>query len=319
MEDVLDVSTRPRDPKRPLVCRDEISTQVIGEVRSPLPPAPGQPARDDAEDTRKGVCNLFRFFEPLRGDRTVRVTERRTEVDWAHAIKHVVDVQYPEAEAIVLVMDQLNTHRPASLDEAFAPAEAKRLAGKLEIHSTYTLTIIVQMGTSTPFQNCASLSISDANLGNNQSCVNVTPPPPGTPTPPGAADLAVQKTGQCNWPYTCVFTITVTNVGSAPYSGSLTVTDQTTPAWTTLLAGGGSNPSGPSCTYSGTAVVCSKSSVTLGPGQSQTFTFNVYFGPTGYRQPFTNCASLPSSTDSNPANNQGCLTLQPPPTATPTP
>jgi hypothetical protein len=136
MEDVLDVYTRPRDPKRPLVCMDEISTQVIGEVRSPLPPAPGQPARYDAEYTRKGVCNLFLFFEPLRGYRTVRVTDRRTKVDWAHAIKHVVDVQYPEAEAIVLVMDQLNTHHPASLYEAFAPAEAKRLADKLEIHYT---------------------------------------------------------------------------------------------------------------------------------------------------------------------------------------
>mgnify|MGYP000448162251 FL=1 len=185
--------------------------------------------------------------------------------------------------------------------------------------ATYTLTITVQLGSTTPFQNCAALVFPpDTNAANNQSCVTVTltgAAPTGIPTPAGAADLAVQKTGQCNWPYTCAFTITVTNTGTGPYSGALTVSDQTTPPWATLLAGGGST-SGPACTFSGTAVVCSAPSVTLGPGQSQTFTFSVYFGPTGYRQPFTNCASLPSSIDGNPANNQSCLTLQPPPTAT---
>lgn len=189
--------------------------------------------------------------------------------------------------------------------------------------ATYGLTITVQLGSTTPFQNCAALVFPpDTNSANNQSCVTVTltgAAPTGTPTPAGAADLAVQKTGQCNWPYTCAFTITVTNTGTGPYSGALTVSDQTTPAWATLLAGGGGNPSGPACTFTGTAVVCSAPSVTLGPGQSQTFTFSVYFGPTGYRQPFTNCASLPSSIDGNPANNQSCLTLQPPPTATPKP
>lgn len=185
--------------------------------------------------------------------------------------------------------------------------------------ATCTLTITVQLGSTTPFQNCASLVFPpDTNSANNQSCVNITFTPTGTPTPAGTADLGVQKTGPCNCPYTCAFTITATNTGTGPYSGALAVADQTTPAWATLLAGGGST-SGPACTFSGTAVVCWAPSVTLGPGQSQTFTFGVYCGPTGYRQPFTNCASLPPSTDSNPANSQGCLSLQPPPTATPKP
>jgi len=133
---VLDVYTRPYDPKRPLVCMDETSKQLVGETRRPLPPRPGQVERYDFEYERKGVCNLFMFFEPLAGRRRVQVTDHRTRVDWAHAIQHLVDVEHPEAERVVLVMDQLNTHGPASLYEAFAPAEARRLAEKLEIHHT---------------------------------------------------------------------------------------------------------------------------------------------------------------------------------------
>lgn len=136
MEDVLDVYTRPYDPKRPLISMDETSKQLVGETRTPLPTRPGQPERYDAEYVRNGVCNLFMFYEPLRGRRDVRISDRRTSVDWAHSIKHMVDVQHPEAEKIVLVMDQLNTHSPASLYEAFEPTEAKRLAEKLEIHHT---------------------------------------------------------------------------------------------------------------------------------------------------------------------------------------
>ncbi len=133
---MLDVYTRPYDPKRPLVCMDETSKQLVGETRRPLPPRPGQVERYDFEYERKGVCNLFMFFEPLAGRRRVQVTDHRTRVDWAHAIQHLVDVEHPEAERVVLVMDQLNTHGPASLYEAFAPAEARRLAEKLEIHHT---------------------------------------------------------------------------------------------------------------------------------------------------------------------------------------
>lgn len=136
MEDVLEVSTRPYNPRRPQVCMDEQSVQLIGETRTPLPVRPGHPARYDYEYVRHGVANIFMACEPLTGQRQVRVTDRRTAVDWAYFIRDLVDVQYPEAERIVLVMDNLNTHTPGSLYEAFPPTEARRLANKLEIHYT---------------------------------------------------------------------------------------------------------------------------------------------------------------------------------------
>ena len=136
MEDVLDVYTRPYDPRRPQLCLDEPRRQLLGAVAPPLPVAPGRAAREDDEDTREGVCNLFLVTEPLRGWRHVTVSDRRTRVDFAHVIKELVDIHYPEAERIVLVLDNLNTHSPASLYEAFPPAEAKRLADKLAIHYT---------------------------------------------------------------------------------------------------------------------------------------------------------------------------------------
>jgi hypothetical protein len=136
MEDVLEVYTRPYDPQRPQVCMDELCKQLVGETRTPIPAAPGQPERYDYEYVRHGVGNLFMFFEPLAGRREVQVTERRTMVDWAHAVRELVDVHYPEAEVIVLVMDNLNTHGIGSLYEAFPPAEARRIAEKLEIHYT---------------------------------------------------------------------------------------------------------------------------------------------------------------------------------------
>jgi hypothetical protein len=138
MEDVLDVYQRAVDPTHPVVCLDETSRQVLAEVRVPLPVAPGRVARHDPEYARGGVVNVFLVSEPLRGWRQVRLSERRTRIDWAHCIKEVADVHYPDAKRIVLVMDQLNTHSPASLYEAFPPAEAKRLADKLEIHYTPT-------------------------------------------------------------------------------------------------------------------------------------------------------------------------------------
>jgi hypothetical protein len=136
MEEVLDVYTRPFDPKRPQVCMDEVSKQLVGETRPPIPAAPGQPERCDYEYVRNGVANLFIFFEPLAGWRALKVTERRTMVDWAEAIRDLVDGRYAEADKIVLVMDNLNTHGIGSLYEAFAPEEAFRLAQKLEIHYT---------------------------------------------------------------------------------------------------------------------------------------------------------------------------------------
>jgi len=136
MEDVLDVYHRPHDPARPVVCLDETSRQLLAEGRAPLPPAPGRPARHDPEYVRGGVVNLFLVTEPLRGWRQVRVSDRRTRLDWAHRVRELVDAHYPDAEKVVLVLDQLNTHSPASLYEAFPPAEAKRIADRLELHHT---------------------------------------------------------------------------------------------------------------------------------------------------------------------------------------
>jgi hypothetical protein len=136
MEDVLAVYTRAYDPRRPQVCLDETSRQLLGEVTPPRPVAPGRPARTDYEYERQGVCNVFLVCEPLRGWRHVKVSDRRTRIDWAHCIKDLVDLHYPDAEAVVLVQDNLNTHTPASLYEAFPPVEAKRLADKLELHYT---------------------------------------------------------------------------------------------------------------------------------------------------------------------------------------
>ena len=136
MEDVLEVYQRPYDPLRPQVCLDETSKQLTKEIRTPRPVMPGHPAQVDSEYERNGTANLFMMFEPLRGWRHVEVTERRTKIDFAHVIRDLVDVHYPQAETIVLVMDNLNTHKVASLYEAFPPAEARRLIEKLEIHHT---------------------------------------------------------------------------------------------------------------------------------------------------------------------------------------
>jgi len=136
MEDVLDVYQCAYDPARPVVCLDETSRQLLGAMRAPRRTIPGHPAQHDPEYVRGGVVNLFLATEPLRGWRSVLVSDRRTRRDFAGCIKELVDVHYPTAERIVLVLDQLNTHSPASLYSAFPPAEAKRLADKLEIHHT---------------------------------------------------------------------------------------------------------------------------------------------------------------------------------------
>jgi hypothetical protein len=136
MEDVLDVYTRPYDPLYPVVCMDECPKQLLRETRAPLPSAPGRPARRDYEYERAGTANIFLFCEPLQARRWVCATERRTRVDWAQQIKELVDLRYPDAARIVLVLDNLNIHSPASLYETFTPAEAKRLTQKLEIHHT---------------------------------------------------------------------------------------------------------------------------------------------------------------------------------------
>jgi hypothetical protein len=136
MEDVLDVYKRPFDSKRPQVCLDERPKQLISETRVPISMSAGKPLRYDYEYRRNGVANIFMMFEPLASKRHVRVTDRRTKKDWAECIRQLVDEIYPQADSIVLVMDNLNTHKKASLYEAFEPAEAKRIADKLEIHYT---------------------------------------------------------------------------------------------------------------------------------------------------------------------------------------
>lgn len=136
MEDVLDVYRRPLDPRCPLVCLDETSKQLLSDVREPLPMAPGQVRKADDEYRRAGVASLFLVCAPLLGWRHVTVCPQRRRVEWAQVIKDLVDVQFPDAERLVLVMDNLNTHTPGSLYEAFPPDEAERLAAKLEIHYT---------------------------------------------------------------------------------------------------------------------------------------------------------------------------------------
>ena len=132
MEEVLDVYERPYDPARPVICVDESSKQLIREARTPVPAAPGQPARADYEYARNGTANLFMMFEPLLGWRAVQVTDRRTATDFAELLRHLADDVYADAERVTLVLDNLNTHKPSVLYQAFPPGEARRLARKFE-------------------------------------------------------------------------------------------------------------------------------------------------------------------------------------------
>jgi len=136
MEDVLEVYQRPYNPEYPVVCMDESPKQLIGEVHPPIPIKPGSVEKIDAEYVRHGTVEIFIEVEPLAGKRHVAVTERRTKIDWAAQIKEMLDIRYPEAKKVVLVMDNLNTHSTASFYEAFPPEEARRLAERLEIHYT---------------------------------------------------------------------------------------------------------------------------------------------------------------------------------------
>lgn len=136
MEDILALYQLPYDPKRPLVCMDETNKQMVKETRAPIPMTPGQVARYDYEYERNGVSNIFMFTEPLVGDRTVMVTARRTKIDWAKAVKNLIDNEYPEADTVILIADNLNTHSKGAFYEAFDPIEARRLAKKVEIHYT---------------------------------------------------------------------------------------------------------------------------------------------------------------------------------------
>lgn len=136
MEEILDLYTQPFDPKRPLVCMDERPMQLLKETRMPLPPRPGRPARFDHEYERNGTAVHFLFTEPLKGWRKANVRERRTALDWAEEMRILLEEDYPEAEKVIAVMDNLNTHKIASFYEAFPAEQARRLASRLEIHYT---------------------------------------------------------------------------------------------------------------------------------------------------------------------------------------
>ena len=136
MDDVLDLYAEPYDPKRPVVCFDETSTQLLAETRAPMPPRPGRPQRQDYEYRREGTRNLFLACEPLAGWRQVAVTQRRTMQDFAHQMRWLVDEAYPEVPVVRVVLDNLNTHRSASLYETFPAVEARRIAKRLEFHYT---------------------------------------------------------------------------------------------------------------------------------------------------------------------------------------
>jgi hypothetical protein len=136
MEDVLEIYKLPYDSKRPVICMDEMPKQLLAQTRDPIPGQAGQIAKEDYEYKRNGVADLFMVFEPLQGKRYVEVTEKRRRIEWATVMKHVADAIYPEAEKIIVVMDNLNTHTPSSFYETFEPEEARRLVERFEFHFT---------------------------------------------------------------------------------------------------------------------------------------------------------------------------------------
>ena len=166
MEDVLDVYTQPYDPRRPQVCMDETSKQLLSDLRQPLPVQAGQPERIDYEYQREGIADLFMFFEPLAAKRFVKVTDQRTRKDWAQAMKELADEKYPQADKIVMIMDNLNTHSPASFYETFEPEEAQRLTKRFEFHYTpkhgsWLNMAEIELGVI--IRQCLSRRIADKN------------------------------------------------------------------------------------------------------------------------------------------------------------
>lgn len=171
MEDVLDVYARPRDPARPVVCMDEKPYQLLGHARDPIPAAPGGDAKVDSEYVRHGTCSVFVWAEPLAGRRRVTARRRRTRVDWAHEVERLLTTDYPDAEKVVLVMDNLNTHTPGSLYEAFAPAKARALAERLEIHHTPrhgSWLNIAEIELSALTRQCLDRRIADLDVLNTE-------------------------------------------------------------------------------------------------------------------------------------------------------
>lgn len=185
MEPILDLYELAYDPARPLVCFDETSKQLIEETRLPLPASPGQVRRYDYEYKRNGTRNLFLFFEPLAGWRRIEVTERRTKLDFAHQMRWLVDVAYPDAECIEVVLDNLNTHTYAALYEAFDPVQARRLARKLAFHYTpkhaswlnmaeIEFSVVMRkLGSRVPDEESLKRKVNAIQLSRNQSLSSV--------------------------------------------------------------------------------------------------------------------------------------------------
>ncbi len=166
MEDILDVYEFPYNPMRPVVCMDEKPYQLLGEARESLPMRPGDDRKVDSEYIRNGTCSIFAFIEPLAGRHHVSVREHRTATDWAEEIKYLVDVMYPDVEKIVLVMDNLNTHKPASLYKRYPAAEARRIIKRLEIHYTPkhgSWLDIAEIELNVMTRQCLSRRIDDIN------------------------------------------------------------------------------------------------------------------------------------------------------------
>lgn len=171
MEDILSVYARIYDPMRPVVCMDEKPYQLLAHAREPIPAVPGQDLREDSEYVRHGTCSIFVWAEPLAGWRRVEALQRRTRLDWAGQVKQMLTVDYPDAETVVLVMDNLNTHNIASLYEAFEPAEALALAQRLEIHHTPkhgSWLNIAEIELSALTRQCLDRRISDLDVLNTE-------------------------------------------------------------------------------------------------------------------------------------------------------
>lgn len=171
MEDVLEVYHRPHDPAVPVVCMDEKPYQLLGHARDPIPAGPGHDLKQDSEYVRHGTCSIFVWVEPLAGRRRVNARQQRTRIDWAHEIDQLLSVDYPHAERIVLVMDNLNTHTLGSLYEAFEPAKARALAERLELHYTPkhgSWLNIAEIELSRLTRQCLGRRIDDLDLLNTE-------------------------------------------------------------------------------------------------------------------------------------------------------
>jgi hypothetical protein len=171
MEDVLTVYQRPHDPARPVVCMDEKPYQLLHHARDPIPAKPGQDLREDSEYVRNGTCSIFCWVEPLRGRRRIEARPQRTKVDWAHQVERLLSIDYPAAEKVVLVMDNLNTHGIGSLYEAFDPERAFALAQRLEIHHTPkhgSWLNIAEIELSALTRQCLDRRIGDLDVLNTE-------------------------------------------------------------------------------------------------------------------------------------------------------